>query len=193
TPYNKSNASATHEVMAYFHTYGLPVTISHCCNNYGPYQFPEKLVPLFVTNAIEDKNLPLFKSSGNQREWIHVDDHARGIDAILRNGKVGEAYNIGTGVEKNIEEMTDIILATLGKPQSLKTYVPDRLGHDRRYLLDSSKIKRELGWEPRIKFADGLKQTIEWYKNNEDWWKRVKNGDYQKYYAEYYQKRIGIA
>lgn len=191
TPYNASKAGANHEVMAYFHTYGMPVTISHCCNNYGPYQFPEKLVPLFVTNAIEDKNLPLFKSSKNKREWIHVDDHARGVEAILQKGKIGEAYNIGTGVEKNIEEMTDIILQTLNKPQSLKTYVSDRLGHDRRYLLDTTKIKRELGWEPKIKFEDGLKQTIEWYKNNEEWWKRVKTGDYQKYYDEYYKNKLG--
>src|SRR3989338_10915098 len=172
TPYNASKAGANHEVMAYFHTFGMPVTISHCCNNYGPYQFPEKLIPLFTTNALEDKNLPLFKSSGNRREGIHVDDHARGIDAILQKGKIGEAYNIGTGVEKNIDEITDIILETFGKPQSLKTYVPDRLGHDRRYLLDTTKIKRELGWEPKIKFEDGLKQTIQWYVDNPEWWKR---------------------
>jgi len=169
----------------------MPVTISHCANNYGPYQFPEKLIPLFTTNALEDKSLPLFKSSQNKREWTHVDDHARAIEAILENGKIGEAYNIGTGVEKSVEEITNIILKTLDKPESLKTYVPDRLSHDRRYLLDDTKLRQETGWKPQIDFEDGMKETILWYKNNEDWWKRVKSGEYETYYDMYYNDKLG--
>ena len=191
TPYNASKASANHVVMSYFHTYGMPVTISHCANNYGPYQFPEKLIPLFVTNALEDRALPLFSASQNKREWTHVDDHARALDAILSNGKIGEAYNIGTGVEKTVEEITDLILRVLDKPQSLKTYVPDRLGHDRRYLLNDEKLRKQTGWEPQINFADGVRDTILWYKNNPEWWKQVKSGAYQEYYDMYYNKRLG--
>tara|TARA_Y100001970_G_C13991126_1_gene728283 strand:- start:406 stop:921 length:516 start_codon:yes stop_codon:yes gene_type:complete len=169
----------------------MPVTISHCANNYGPYQFPEKLIPLFVTNALEDRALPLFSASQNKREWTHVDDHARALDAILSNGKIGEAYNIGTGVEKTVEEITDLILRVLDKPQSLKTYVPDRLGHDRRYLLNDEKLRKQTGWEPQINFADGVRDTILWYKNNPEWWKQVKSGAYQEYYDMYYNKRLG--
>ncbi|OGH77276.1 MAG: dTDP-glucose 4,6-dehydratase [Candidatus Magasanikbacteria bacterium RIFCSPLOWO2_12_FULL_47_9b] len=191
TPYNASKAGANHEVMAYFHTYGMPVTISHCSNNYGPYQFPEKLIPLFTTNALEDKPLPLFKSSANRREWIHVDDHSRAIDMILQKGTVGEAYNIGTGVEKSIEDITDIILDALQKPESLKTYVPDRLGHDRRYLLDTSKIRSKLGWKPEKGFEEGIRETIRWYVDHREWWERVKSGAYQEYYKTYYYDKIG--
>lgn len=191
TPYNASKAAANHIVMAYHHTYALPVTISHCANNYGPYQFPEKVIPLFVTNALEDKPLPLFKSSQNRREWIHVDDHAAGIDAIVRRGTVGESYNIGTRVEKSVEQLADAILDILGKPQSLKSYVPDRLQHDRRYVLDPSKIMEELGWVPRIPFEDGLRATVEWYRDNPEWWQRCKSGEYQKYYDTYYHENIG--
>lgn len=192
TPYNASKAGANHVVMAYFHTYDMPVTMSHCANNYGPYQFPEKLIPLFTTNALEDKSLPLFKSSQNRREWIHADDHSRAVEFILEKGKVGEAYNIGTGIEKSVEEITDIILDTLGKPDSLKTYVPDRLSHDRRYLLDSSKLRSELGWEPLIAFEAGIRETINWYVQHPEWWQRVKSGAYQHYYNEYYHNKIGI-
>jgi len=160
TPYNASKAAANHVVMAYHHTFGLPVTISHCCNNYGPFQFPEKLIPLFATNALDDKPLPLFKSSQNRREWIHADDHSAAVDLILRSGKVGESYNIGTGVERSVEEITDLILGALGKPSSLKSYVADRQGHDRRYLLSTDKIRRELGWQPVIPFEQGIKETI---------------------------------
>jgi dTDP-glucose 4,6-dehydratase len=173
TPYNASKAGANHIVMAYFHTYGLPVTISHCSNNYGPYQFPEKIIPLFTTNALQDKQLPLFKSSMNKREWIHVDDHSAGIDLVIQKGKLGEAYNIGTEVEKSVEEITELILKNLDKPDSLKMYVPDRLQHDIRYLLDSNKIREELGWGPKIEFEDGIKETIKWYKENKDWWKKL--------------------
>lgn len=191
TPYNASKAAANHVVMAYHHTFKLPVTISHCCNNYGPYQFPEKLIPLFVTNALEDKSLPLFKSSQNKREWIHTDDHSAAVDLILEKGKAGESYNIGTGIEKSVEEITDAILEVLDKPKDLKEYIPDRLQHDKRYLLDSSKLRQELGWNPKVEFKEGLKQTILWYKQNFDWWQRCKSGVYQEYYENYYQKKIG--
>lgn len=193
SPYSASKAAANHLVRAYYHTFGLPVTISYCCNNYGPYQFPEKIIPLFATNALADKPLPLFKSSRNTREWIHADDHSSAVDAILLRGRAGESYNIGTGVEKSIEQITDAILDILGKPASLKTYVPDRPGHDRRYLLDSSKIRRELGWEPRISFEGGLRQTVEWYRDNPEWWQRVKDGSYQDYYEKFYKGTLGAA
>lgn len=191
TPYNASKAAANHVVMAYFHTFKTPITISHCANNYGPYQFPEKVIPLFTTNAIEEKSLPLFKSSQNRREWIHVNDHARGIEAILLHGREGEAYNIGTLVEKSVEEIADAVLTTLGKPTTLKSYVPDRLQHDRRYLLDPSKIERELDWKPEVKFEEGMRETIHWYRDNPEWWQRAKSGAYQKYYENYYKERIG--
>ncbi|MEJ0020964.1 MAG: dTDP-glucose 4,6-dehydratase [Candidatus Doudnabacteria bacterium] len=173
TPYNASKAGANHVVMAYFHTFKTPVTISHCSNNYGPYQFPEKLIPLFTTNALQGKKLPLFKSSQNKREWLHVEDHCRAIDLILQKGKLGQAYNIGSGVEKSVEEIADSILQILGKDKSLKTYVPDRLQHDLRYLLDCSKIKNELGWEPVINFEEGVQATVDWYKQNPDWWQKL--------------------
>lgn len=189
TPYNASKAAANHMAMAYFYTFGLPITISHCANNYGPYQFPEKLIPLFATNALEDKPLPLFYSSQNKREWIHVLDHIKAIDLILRKGRVGEAYNVGTLLEKNVEEITEIILDYLGKPKSLKNYVPDRLQHDKRYLLDPHKIEKELNWKPKIKFEDGIKQTIEWYKKNKEWWEKIKSGKYQEYYKKQYLRQ----
>jgi dTDP-glucose 4,6-dehydratase len=176
--------------MAFHHTFGLPVTISYCCNNYGPHQFPEKLIPLFSTNAMEDKPLPLFKSSLNRREWIHCDDHSSAVDAILLKGEVGETYNIGTGVEKSVEDITDIILQALGKPESLKTYVPDRPGHDSRYALDSNKIRGRLGWQPAIGFEEGIGQTIEWYRDNPQWWRRVKDGSYREYYDKYYRQEL---
>ena len=188
TPYNASKAAANHVVMAYFHTFKMPVTISHCENNYGPYQFPEKLIPLFSTNAIDDKELPLFKSSQNKRAWIHVDDHARAIEAILKDGRVGEQYNIGTTIEKSVEEITQYILDTLEKPESLKTYVPDRLQHDKRYVLDPAKITSELGWEPQVDFEQGIRETILWYKENEDWWRNCKSGAYKEYMDDYYSK-----
>jgi dTDP-glucose 4,6-dehydratase len=171
TPYNAAKASANHEVMAYFHTFNLPVTISHCSNNYGPYQFPEKVIPRFITNAIQNQELPLFKSSQNKREWLHTKDHCGAIDLIIHKGKAGEAYNIGSGIEKNIEEIAEAVLKRLGKPDSLKTYVEDRPGHDRRYLLDLNKIKDELGWQPEIDFEKGMDEVVEWYINNESWWK----------------------
>ncbi len=191
TPYSASKAASDHLVAAYGHTFGLPVTISNCCNNLGPYQFPEKLIPLFSTNALEDKPLPLFKSSKNRREWIHADDHSSAVAAILEKGRIGEAYNIGTGVEKSIEDVTDAILATLDKPHSLKTYVPDRPGHDRRYAIDSTKLRTETGWKPKMSFEEGIRQTVEWYRDNPQWWQRVKTGEYQKYYDTYYRATLG--
>ena len=175
TPYNASKAGADHAIRSYFETYGLPVTISNCSNNYGPYQFPEKVVPLFITRALGDEELPLYTSTQNRREWIHVLDHCRAVELILEKGVVGETYNVGTGVEKSIEELADIILETLGKPESLKTIVPDRPGHDRRYLLDSTKIRAKLGWQPQIDFPTGMKDTITWYAQHADWWEPLRD------------------
>ncbi len=173
TPYNASKASADHLVNAYFHSFGLPITISNCSNNYGPYQHPEKLIPLFTTNALQDLPLTLYRSSHNRREWLHVDDHCRAIASVIHNGGIGETYNVGSGVEKSIEEISDFILDVLGKPEDLKTYVPDRPGHDCRYLLDSEKIHCELGWKPVIAFEEGMRQTIQWYVENQDWWEKI--------------------
>ena len=173
TPYNASKAAADHLVNAYFHSFGLPITISNCSNNYGPYQHPEKLIPLFTTNAIQDLPLTLYRSSHNRREWLHVDDHCCAIASVIHNGKIGETYNIGSGVEKSIEEISDFILDVLEKPKNLKTYVPDRPGHDCRYLLDSEKIVRELGWKPKIPFEQGMRQTIQWYVKNREWWEKI--------------------
>ena len=170
TPYNASKAGADHAVRAYFETWELPVTITNCSNNYGPYQFPEKVIPLFVTRASDDNTLPLYASTANQREWLHVEDHCRAIDAVIRNGRIGETYNVGSGYELSIEEIADAVLSVLGKPESLKTIVPDRPGHDRRYLLDSSKLRRELGWAPLIPFGEGLASTVAWYREHRDWW-----------------------
>jgi dTDP-glucose 4,6-dehydratase len=174
TPYNASKAGGDHAVRAYFETWGLPTTITNCSNNYGPFQFPEKVIPLFVTNALDDKPLPMYASTQNRREWLHVRDHCRAIELALERGKPGETYNVGSGVEASIEEIADRILDLTGKPQSLKTIVPDRPGHDRRYLLDASKIERELGWEPEIGFEDGLRETVEWYEANRAWWEPLR-------------------
>jgi dTDP-glucose 4,6-dehydratase len=174
TPYNASKAGADHAVRAYSETFELPITISNCANNYGPYQFPEKVIPLFTTNALDDKPLPLYASTQNKREWIHVIDHCTAIEAILEKGQAGETYHVGTGVEKSITEIADGVLAGLGKPDSLKTIVPDRPGHDRRYLLDSSRIRDELGWTPTVDFDEGLRQTVEWYAENRAWWEPLR-------------------
>ena len=175
TPYNASKAGADHAVRSYYETFNLPVTISNCCNNYGPYQFPEKVISLFTALAIDNQPLPLYASTSNRREWLYVLDHCRAIDRIITDGSVGETYNVGSGVEKSIEEIADLILETLGKPESLKTIVPDRPGHDRRYLLDSSKIKRELGWAPEIGFEEGMNQTVHWYGEHRSWWEPLRD------------------
>jgi dTDP-glucose 4,6-dehydratase len=173
TPYSASKAGGDHAVLAYFHTFGLPVTITNCSNNYGPYQFPEKVIPLFATNALQNRELPLYASTANRREWIHVDDHCAAIELVLERGRLGQTYNVGTGVERSIEDIADLVLDALGRPRSLKKIVSDRPGHDRRYLLDCSKIRNELGWRPRTDFASGLAATIDWYARNEDWWQRL--------------------
>jgi dTDP-glucose 4,6-dehydratase len=170
TPYNASKAGGDHAVRAYYETFNLPISITNCANNYGPYQFPEKVIPLFTTRAINDQDIPLYASTQNRREWIHADDHCSAIARILDDGRVGETYHVGTGEERSIEEIADGVLAALGKPLSLKTIVPDRPGHDRRYLLDASKIRAELGWKPQVTFETGLTETVQWYAANRDWW-----------------------
>jgi dTDP-glucose 4,6-dehydratase len=174
TPYNASKAAADHAVRAYFETFGLPVTISNCSNNYGPRQFPEKVIPLFLTNALDGRELPLYASVQNRREWLHVDDHCRAIELVLERGREGETYNVGSADEQSIEEIADLVLELTGKPESLKSIVPDRPGHDRRYLLDSSKLRHELGWQPGIAFEDGIRATADWYVTNRNWWEPLK-------------------
>lgn len=186
SPYSASKASSDHLVRAYFHTHGLPITISNCSNNYGPFQFPEKLIPLFTTNLIEGKKIPVYGTGENVRDWIHVDDHNRGVDMILQKGKIGETYCLGGASEKTNLEITHKILELLGKGEENIEYVEDRKGHDLRYAIDFSKAKKELGWEPQISFEEGLKKTVEWFRNNESWWKNIKSGEYQKYYEKQY-------
>jgi len=175
TPYNASKAAADHYVRAYHETFGLPTTITNCSNNYGPYQFPEKVIPLFTTNALDDQQLPLYASTQNKREWLHVEDHCRAIELVLQDGRVGETYNVGSGVEKTIDEIADAVLAALGKSESLKEIVEDRPGHDRRYLLDSTKLREELGWRDEITFDRGLEETVRWYVDNRAWWEPLKS------------------
>ncbi len=189
SPYSASKASADLLVMAYHRTYGLPVTISRCSNNYGPYQFPEKLIPLMIANALADKALPVYGEGLNVRDWLYVEDHCRAIDMILENGRVGEVYNIGGHNEKANIDVVKIILKQLGKPESLITFVTDRKGHDQRYAIDPAKIYEELGWLPETKFEDGIKKTIDWYLENETWWKNIISGEYQQYYEKMYGNR----
>jgi dTDP-glucose 4,6-dehydratase len=174
TPYNASKAGADHAVRAYHETFGLPVTITNCSNNYGPFQFPEKIIPLFTTNALDGLPLPMYASTQNKREWLHVLDHCEAIDLVLREGGSGETYNVGSGVEATIEEIADRVLELTARPSSLKTIVPDRPGHDRRYLLDATKIREELGWAPAYDFDDGLAETVAWYADHRDWWEPLK-------------------
>ena len=174
TPYNASKAGADHAVRAYYETFGLPITITNCSNNYGPYQFPEKVIPLFATNALDDLPLPLYASTQNSREWLHVLDHCAAIDVVLANGRPGETYNVGSGVEASIEEIADLVLDLTGKPATLKTIVPDRPGHDRRYLLDASKLRTELRWAPRHSWPEGLADTVAWYESHREWWEPLK-------------------
>jgi dTDP-glucose 4,6-dehydratase len=175
TPYNASKAAADHYVRSYHETFGVPTTITNCSNNYGPFQFPEKVIPLFATNALDDKPLPLYESTANKREWLHVLDHCRAIELVLERGRVGETYNVGSGVEKSIAEIADAVLDALGKPASLKEIVPDRPGHDRRYLLDSTKLREELGWSEQVGFEEGLAETVRWYADNRAWWEPMKD------------------
>jgi dTDP-glucose 4,6-dehydratase len=189
SPYSASKASADLLVMAYHRTYGLPVTISRCSNNYGPYQFPEKLIPLMIANALADKPLPVYGTGENVRDWLYVEDHCRAIDMILQNGRDGEVYNIGGHNERSNLEVVKTILHQLGKPESLITFVGDRKGHDLRYAIDPSKIHAELGWLPETKFDDGIRQTIDWYLDNEAWWKNIISGEYMEYYEKMYGNR----
>ena len=174
TPYNASKAGGDHAVRAYGETYELPITITNCSNNYGPYQFPEKVIPVFTTSALDDKALTLYATTENRREWLHVIDHCTAIEAVLARGRIGETYHVGSGVEASIMEIADLVLAALGKPDSLKQIVPDRPGHDRRYLLDSTKLRTELGWAPSISWEDGLAATVEWYAGHRAWWEPLR-------------------
>jgi dTDP-glucose 4,6-dehydratase len=171
TPYNASKAGGDHAVRAYFETFELPVTISNCANNYGPYQFPEKVLPLFITRALTGRPLPVYRASGNRREWIHVLDHCAAIDAVISSGRIGQTYHVGTGDERSVEDLVDVVLSELSVSPSQRITVDDRPGHDRRYLLDSSKIRLELGWEPQIPFDRGIAEVIRWYRDNEAWWR----------------------
>ena len=180
SPYAASKASADLLTRAYFKTYNFPALITRCSNNYGPYQFPEKLIPLFVTNALLDEPLPVYGDGLNIRDWLYVEDHCRAIDIVLKRGKEGEVYNIGGNTEKKNIEITDKILSILNKPPTLKKFVKDRPGHDRRYAIDSTKIKMELGWEPKYQFEEAIRKTIQWYIDNKEWWERIKSGEYRK-------------
>ncbi len=186
SPYSASKAASDHLVRAYYHTYGLPITISNCSNNYGPYQFPEKLIPLFVSNLVDGKKVPLYGDGRNVRDWIHVLDHCRAIDLIIHKGRIGETYCVGGDCERNNKEITYKILQLMGKGEEMIEFVKDRPGHDLRYAIDSSKIKSELGWKQEFDFETGLQETIKWYLQNESWWRRVKDGSYQEYYEKQY-------
>jgi dTDP-glucose 4,6-dehydratase len=186
SPYSASKAASDHLVRAYFHTHKLPITISNCTNNYGPYQFPEKLIPLFITNLIEGKKVPVYGKGENIRDWIYVDDHNAGVDAVIQKGKIGETYCLGGENELANIEITRRILKLMGQPQEMIEYVKDRPGHDFRYAMDITKARNELGWEPKVNFGDGLAKTVDWYKNNEDWWRKIKSGEYMEYYEKQY-------
>ncbi len=190
SPYAATKAGSDHLVMAYYHTYGLPITISNCSNNFGPYQFPEKLIPLAITNILEGKKVPVYGDGLYVRDWLYVEDHCRAIDLCLEKGKVGETYCVG-GLTEDINNLTVIkkILKILGKGEGLMEFVKDRPGHDRRYAMDWTKIKNELGWQPKYGFDEWLEKTVDWYETHEDWWQRVKSGEYQEYYQQQYGKR----
>jgi len=189
SPYSASKASADILALAYQHTFNLPVIITRCSNNYGPYQFPEKLIPLMIANALDNRPLPVYGDGMNVRDWLHVKDHCSAIDEVLHHGKIGEVYNIGGNNEKPNIEIVKLILKNLKKPESLITYVKDRPGHDRRYAIDSSKIQRQLGWKPSYTFEQGIVETIKWYVENETWWKRIISGEYKEYYQILYCSR----
>ena len=189
SPYSASKASSDHFVRAYHDTYGLPVKISNCSNNYGSYQFPEKLIPLFINNIRHNKPLPVYGKGENVRDWLYVEDHCKAIDLIIHNGRVGEVYNIGGHNEMKNIDIVKIICKELGKPESLITYVADRKGHDMRYAIDPTKIHNELGWLPETMFKDGIKKTIQWYLDNKEWWETIISGEYQNYYEKMYAHR----
>ncbi len=189
SPYSASKASADLLVLAYHKTYRLPVTISRCSNNYGPYQFPEKLIPLMIVNALHEKPLPVYGTGENVRDWLYVEDHCKAIDLILHKGREGEVYNVGGHNERKNIDIVRLICRTLGKSESLITYVADRKGHDMRYAIDPTKIHTELGWLPETKFEDGIQKTIQWYLNNKSWWQEIISGEYRNYYHRMYEER----
>lgn len=189
SPYSASKASADLLVQAYHRTFGLPITISRCSNNYGPYHFPEKLIPLMIANCLNDKPLPVYGEGLNVRDWLYVEDHCRAIDLIIHKGKIGEVYNVGGHNEMKNIDIVRLICDYLGKPYSLITHVTDRKGHDMRYAIDPTKIHSELGWLPETKFADGIKKTIDWYLNNREWWETIISGEYRSYYEKMYKNR----
>ena len=190
SPYSASKASADLFVLAYHRTFGLPVTVSRCSNNYGPYHFPEKLIPLMISRALADESLPVYGKGENVRDWLHVSDHCAAIDLIIRKGKVGEIYNIGGHNERTNLEVVKTILKALDKPESLIQYVTDRPGHDRRYAIDPTKIETELGWKPQYNFDTGIAMTIQWYLDNQDWWKHILSGEYSNYFEKMYGDRL---
>lgn len=189
SPYSASKAAADLLVLAYFRTYKLPVTISRCSNNYGPYHFPEKLIPLMIIRALNDEKLPVYGDGSNVRDWFYVEDHCSAIDLIIHNGRVGEVYNIGGHNEKTNLEVVKTILKELGKSEDLIIYVKDRPGHDLRYAIDPTKISKELGWEPTTRFEEGIKKTIKWYLDNKEWWQEIISGEYKNYYEKMYRER----
>ena len=189
SPYSASKASADILAMAYFKTYGMPVLVTRCSNNYGPYQFPEKLIPLMITNALAGMELPVYGDGLNVRDWIHVKDHCAAIDLVLHNGEDGNVYNIGAGNEQTNIEIVGLVLGILGKPRSLIKYVKDRPGHDRRYAIDSGKITAGLGFKPSVDFSEGMRRTVEWYTENKGWWERIRTGAYLDYYEKMYGNR----
>lgn len=190
SPYSSSKAGADLLVNAYHRTFGLPTTISRCSNNYGPYQFPEKLIPLMIANALKDQPLPVYGEGLNVRDWLYVEDHCKAIDLIIRHGKTGEIYNIGGHNEMKNIDIVKLICAALGKPESLITHVADRKGHDMRYAIDPAKIHRELGWLPETMFKEGIQKTIRWYLDNKAWWERIISGEYQNYFEKMYGQRL---
>ncbi len=191
SPYSASKAGGDLLVRAYHVTYGLPVNITRCSNNYGPYQFPEKLIPLMLSKALADEGLPVYGDGMNVRDWLYVEDHCSAIDLVIHQGRNGEVYNIGGNNERTNLEIVRTMLKQLGKPESLITFVQDRPGHDRRYGIDSSKTMKELGWKPKYSFENGIQETIDWYLNNKEWWTRIQTGAYQDYYTKQYKNRMG--
>ncbi|MGB9690540.1 MAG: dTDP-glucose 4,6-dehydratase [Candidatus Sumerlaeaceae bacterium] len=189
SPYSASKAAADHLALAYYHTFGLPVLITRCSNNYGPYQYPEKLLPLSIINVLHDREIPVYGDGMQRREWLHVSDHCRGIELVLESGRVGEVYNIGGVNERPNIEVLRLLLQILDKPTSLLCHVEDRLGHDRRYAIDSTKIRTELGWQPLISFEEGLASTVRWYLENRPWWERIISGEFRNYYERMYGNR----
>ncbi len=189
SPYSASKASSDMLVLAYQHTFGFPGVVTRCSNNYGPYQFPEKLIPLLIANALNDKSIPVYGDGSNVRDWLYVEDHCSALDVVLHHGKIGDVYNIGGNNEwKNID-IVKLVLKEIGKPESLITYVKDRPGHDKRYAIDAAKIKNELGWVPSYQFENGIKKTVQWYLQNKQWWERIISGQYKKYYESQYSER----